>query len=125
MATQPGETDEYTLDDHVQAIEAHTTFIDNLIEHGAASSSDRQGGVGTQQNHGYLFNFVLANNNLKHPIPDSMSHLQAILLPIHKSTGYQVIGADVVDEQYPWRHDSVKLAHQLMESFKQVKSAKE
>ncbi|MCL4299646.1 MAG: uridine diphosphate-N-acetylglucosamine-binding protein YvcK [Anaerolineae bacterium] len=94
VATQPGETDGYSLDDHVQAIEAHANLS---------------------------FNFVLANNNLAHSVPEDMSHLQAIL-PIPPSDNrYAVIAADVVDEQHPWRHDPVKLADELMSWYKKFK----
>jgi uncharacterized cofD-like protein len=94
VATQPGETDGYSLDDHVQAIEAHANLS---------------------------FNFVLANDNLVHPIPADMSHLQAIL-PIPPSDNrYAVIAADVVDEQHPWRHDPVKLADELISWYKKIK----
>ncbi|GAB4413402.1 MAG: YvcK family protein [Anaerolineae bacterium] len=94
VATQPGETDGYSLEDHVQAIELHA-------------------------NAG--FNLVLANNNLSHPIPASMSHLHAILPTPARDNRYTVIAADVVDEQYPWRHDPLKLAYELMSWYKKNK----
>jgi uncharacterized cofD-like protein len=93
VATQPGETDKYTLDDHVQAIEAHTNIT---------------------------FPFVLANSNLTHPIPNAMNHLQPILPTPPSDNRYQVIKADVIDEQYPWRHDPTKLADQLMGWYKKI-----
>lgn len=114
VATQPGETDNYSLDHHVQAIEAHANLdyvIPEANEPGLAVSQKHA-------RHRYLFNFVLANNNLDHPIPDSMSHLQPILPTPPSHQGYQVIAADVVDELYPWRHDSIKLTDQLMKWFK-------
>lgn len=116
VATQPGETDNYTLDDHVNAIEVHTQIIDSFYEREIYSSSDTDK-LNTHHSKGYVFNYVLANNNLDYPIPPSMSHLQAILptRPTHK--GYQVIEADVVDEAYPWRHDHLKLAGQLMKWY--------
>lgn len=94
VATQPGETDDYSLEDHVQAIETHA-------------------------NAG--FNFVLANDNLDHPIPDSMSHLRAVFAAPARDNSYTVIPADVVDEQYPWRHDPLKLADELMSWYKKIK----
>jgi len=120
VATQPGETDNYTLDDHVQALEAHTAFVDNPLEHFGLQISEDTIPAATEQKNGYLFNFVLANNNLDYPIPESMSHLQAVLPAADNPTGYQVIGADVIDEQHPWRHASAKLAQQLMNSYKQA-----
>lgn len=93
VATQPGETDKYTLDDHAQAIEAHTNIT---------------------------FPFVLANSNLAHPIPDSMNHLQAILPTPPDDKRYEVIETDVIDEQHPWRHDPIKLADELMSWYKKI-----
>ncbi|MCB0154279.1 MAG: YvcK family protein [Anaerolineae bacterium] len=116
VATQPGETDNYTLEDHVQAIEAHTHFVDDIYKLNEGESL-----TGNQLPKGYLFDFVLANNNLDFPIPDSMSHLQAVLPPHANSQGYTVILADVVDNMYPWRHDFVKLANQLMGWYKTIR----
>lgn len=99
VATQPGETDFYTLDDHVQAIKTHTNIDDQ-----AYSSA--------------LFEFVLANSNLEHPIPAKMN-LQPVLPTSSPGKGYQVVAVDVVNEQYPWRHDPHKLANQLMSWYKQ------
>lgn len=121
VATQPGETDGYTLHDHVQAIEMHTSVVDNPLEQTFLHNTRAT----LPHNNGYLLDFVLANNNFAYPIPASMSHLQPVLLPEQNYAGYQIIGADVVDEQYPWRHSSEKLAQQLMAGYKQIISAKE
>jgi uncharacterized cofD-like protein len=116
VATQPGETDGYSLVDHIRAIEAHTNFIDDSYYAPEMGAGERP------RQPGYLFDFVLANNNLSRPIPASMSHLQAIRpLPEQVYDHYQVIEADVVDETYPWRHDSQKLANQLMAWYKTVR----
>jgi uncharacterized cofD-like protein len=113
VATQPGETDGYTLDDHVQAIEAHTLAIHSYSE-GPTIAPDA-----TRT----LFDYILVNNNLAFPIPKAMSHLQPILPapPKTKPYQYQVIGADVIDEQHPWRHDPSKLADQLMTWYKHAR----
>ncbi len=116
VATQPGETDGYSLDDHVQAIEAHT----NVIDHQLPVIENDTGFDQTRANHTNLFNFVLANNNLKHPIPASMN-LQPVSPTPHRNNGYTVIEADVVDEEHPWRHDSIKLANQLMVWYEKIK----
>ncbi len=111
VATQPGETDNYTLNDHIQAIEAHTSFFDNLLDDSTTLPVN---------NKGYLFDFVLVNSNFNYTIPTSMNHLQAITpVPVNPD-GYQIIGQDVIDELYPWRHDSTKLADQLIASYKQI-----
>ena len=116
MATQPGETDGYSVDNHMQAIRNHTSMVNNMtIEY---FDNPDQPFVEP-----YLFSHVLVNNNQSYPIPVSMSHLHPIVPPDSTSSvrGYQVIAADVIDEQYPWRHDSIKLANALMHWYKQFK----
>jgi uncharacterized cofD-like protein len=136
VATQPGETDDYSLDDHVQAIEAHTDtagfYVEELpgIENDETLQNSRNGmylGRFEQDSSMIrhkkkpLFDYVLANNNLAYTIPDEMSHLQPISASYPEGAGYEVIGADVVDEQHPWRHDATKLADQLMLWYKKKK----
>jgi uncharacterized cofD-like protein len=92
VATQPGETDGFTVGDHIQAIERH---------------------VGSG-----LFTFVLANNNLDHPLPADWGLTPvAIVTPV--DANYEMFVADVVDEQRPWRHDPSKLALVLMTMVEQ------
>jgi uncharacterized cofD-like protein len=92
VATQPGETDGFTVGDHVQVIERHV-------------------GLG-------LAPIVLANNNMDHPLPvDWELSPVTILTPV--DADYEVFAADVVDEQRPWRHDPSKLAHVLMTMVEQ------
>jgi uncharacterized cofD-like protein len=92
VATQIGETEDFVLGDHLQAIERHT-------------------GKG-------LFPFVLANNNFDHPLPETWT-LRPVFLQVPNKATYQVIAADVVGEQRPWRHDPSKLAHVLMTWYEQ------
>ena len=121
VATQPGETDGYTVDDHIQAIEAHTVGFAEAwsgtgLDDGQQSAAWPQG----QPAKPYLFDFVLANNRLDRPIPPSMN-LQPVSYAIPPGGGYQIIAADVVDEQHPWRHDSTKLAEALLTWYRQQK----
>ncbi|MDM8530277.1 YvcK family protein [Anaerolineales bacterium HSG25] len=101
VATQPGETDHYSVDDHVQVIERHTSFEGYYHKKS-------------------LFEFVLVNNNQKQAIPADMN-LQAILPEQPDQAQYKLIKVDVVDEQSPWRHDPIKLANQLMRWYKNYK----
>jgi uncharacterized cofD-like protein len=87
VATQRGETDGYTVGDHIAALEAHV-------------------GEG-------LFPIILVNDNLDvdfHP-PAGVELVQAEFPP---DTRHQVIAADLVDPARPWRHDSDKLAQALL-----------
>ncbi len=114
VATQPGETDNYSLDDHIQAIDEHTNMSESPFDDYPVLETGESTGLYQER---YLFDYVLANNNLTSPIPNHMSHLQAICPthPPHKR--YTVVEADVVDEDYPWRHDHVKLAKELMKWY--------
>lgn len=86
VATQPGETDGFDVGQHVSALQRHV-------------------GRG-------LFPFVLANRN---PTPSSeQPHLQPVALRYPANDGYKVIAADLSDRTAPWRHDSQKLAQQIM-----------
>ena len=90
VATQPGETDNYTVADHVATIIQHTSAK--------------------------CVNIVLANNNLAvHPVDDSI----ALVSPISSNDislfgDIQIITADLIDESKPWQHDSSKLAQAVM-----------
>jgi uncharacterized cofD-like protein len=92
VATQPGETDGFTVDDHVRVIERH---------------------VGSG-----LFSYVLANNNLDHPLPADWG-LTPVDLETPDQVDYELLDADVVDEARPWRHDPVKLAQFLIRMIEQ------
>jgi uncharacterized cofD-like protein len=86
LATQPGETDEYTVADHVDALLQHTPadFIDLVLANHNLSVSPETGGGHTR--------FVL-------PQPSPRVPMRAL---------------DLVDEARPWRHDSQKLGRAVV-----------
>ncbi len=89
VATQEGETDDYTVVDHVAALERHV-------------------GRG-------VFNIVLANNTYPPITPGSQTHY---VLPGSKDheiyRRYEVIETDLTDPQYSWRHSPAKLCKAIM-----------
>ncbi len=87
VATQRGETDGYTVGDHVAALERHV-------------------GPG-------LFPIVLANDNFDHAgsLPEGV---ELVRLDGSPGATYTLYTADLVDPARPWRHDSEKLAKALM-----------
>jgi uncharacterized cofD-like protein len=87
VANQPGETNGFTLGDHVAALERHV-------------------GRG-------VFSHVLANCR---PPPSLADHPEINPVPLIYEPGqdYQVLEADMMDEDNPWRHDPSKLARELM-----------
>jgi len=85
IATQKGETDLYSCYDHVRVLEEHV--------------GDR------------LFDIVLCNDNYEGRLLDDSQWVRADEKVLADS---RVRCADLVDNSYPWRHDSNKLAEILV-----------
>ena len=88
IATQPGETEAFSCYDHVRALEEH---------------------VGED-----LFDIVLCNDNYDGSLTDASHWVQA---DEKSRSDVRLYTADLVDFEYPWRHDSLKLAQVLMDLF--------
>jgi uncharacterized cofD-like protein len=86
IATQSGETDVYSCYDHVRALEEHV-------------------GEG-------VFNVVLCNDNYEGQLNEGSQFVRADEKTLADSRTHC---ADLADENYPWRHDSAKLAAALVE----------
>ena len=90
IATQPGETDNFSVEDHFAALEQHV-------------------GKG-------IFSHVFANDNYRVNFPaDSPSEM--VRARGNAPREYTVVFADSVDETKPWRHDPAKLAKMILEWF--------
>jgi uncharacterized cofD-like protein len=89
IATQPGETENYTVEDHILAIERHV-------------------GEG-------LLDVVIANNHYpeKNKGPNTI-YVQTGPADSPVNERYQIIYTDLTDNQHPWRHDSDKLREALL-----------
>jgi uncharacterized cofD-like protein len=85
VATQPGETDEYTCDQHVKALDDHV-------------------GRG-------LFDLVVANDRIENELADGLLPVQP---PTRDTTSIPCYCADLIDPERPWRHDAHKLAATLI-----------
>ncbi|NPV86566.1 MAG: YvcK family protein [Anaerolineae bacterium] len=88
IATQPGETDNYTSSTHLRMIEKH---------------------LGTR-----LFDMVICNCRQEGNLPSGVDWVR---LDEELEQNYAVYFADLVDDQNPWRHDSAKLAQVVMDLF--------
>lgn len=86
LATQPGETADYTVADHVDAIRQHVP--------------------------GDLLDVVVANDNFSIPADTGGGNTQFV--PIGPVQGTRMVACDLVDEARPWRHDSKKLARAVI-----------
>ncbi|MBI5825515.1 MAG: YvcK family protein [Chloroflexi bacterium] len=88
IATQSGETDSFTCHDHIRALEEH---------------------VG-----GDVFDVILCNDNY-----ESSLDLNSRWVHVDEKTrsDSRTYSADLVDDDHPWRHDSIKLAQALMDIF--------
>lgn len=88
IATQKGETDSYSCYDHARVVEEH---------------------IGED-----LFDVVLCNENYKGDPGVNSEWVRADEKTIADQRSYC---ADLIDDEHPWRHDSVKLAQALMDLF--------
>jgi len=88
IATQTGETDQYSCYDHVRALEEH---------------------IGED-----LFDVVLCNENHSVPLPAGTEWVRADQRTLTDSRAYC---ADLLDEDHPWRHDAGKLGETIMNLF--------
>lgn len=86
LATQPGETEGYSVAAHVDAIRRHVP--------------------------GDFLDIVLANNNLTVP-PETGGGDTHYVRP-EPPDGVMMIATDLVDEARPWRHDSAKLGRAIL-----------
>lgn len=86
IATQAGETDMFSVYDHVRALEEH---------------------IGES-----LFDIILCNDN---HVGNLSEDSQWVLIDEKTLTDSRVHCADLADESHPWRHDSSKLAKKLIE----------
>jgi uncharacterized cofD-like protein len=88
VATQHGETDHYSAADHVAAIARHA-------------------GAG-------LVDIVLANDRLDVNFSAAPQGVGELVQP-RALPGLRLVTADLIDVEYPWRHDSRKLARAVMD----------
>jgi uncharacterized cofD-like protein len=93
LATQPGETDNYNVADHVAAIEQHI--------------------IPDVQDGREIIDVVLANRNLS--VPPSAGGGYTVFVRPEGPENVPMVTADLVDEQRPWRHDSDKLSRAVLE----------
>jgi uncharacterized cofD-like protein len=89
LATQPGETDNYSVAEHVAAIREHIP--------------------------GDCLDLVLANDNLS--VSPDMGGGKTVFVNLEVPESVHVVTADLVDEERPWRHDTTKLAAAVMQLF--------
>ena len=94
VATQHGETDGYTVHDHVAALEKH--IGSNIID------------------------VVLSNARTDVKWVDAPEGVGEIVRTLTLDGSPRIMAADVIDEARPWRHDSVKLAQAVMQTYHEV-----
>ena len=95
VATQPGETDDFSVEDHFEALVQHV-------------------GKG-------IFSTVIANNNFSFSLPEH-SKSKAVRARDDENPDFEMILTDLVDESMPWRHDPHKLAKQIFKWYDARKS---
>ncbi len=86
LATQPGETDGYDCEDHIVALEEHV-------------------GMG-------IFDLVVANQQWQLSLPGKLRWVE---IENGAEDRHPIYQSNLVDQDYPWRHNSVKLAQILLD----------
>jgi uncharacterized cofD-like protein len=94
VATQHGETDGYTVHDHVAALEKH---------------------IGTN-----IIDVVLSNARTDVTWVNAPEGVGEIVRARTFDGPPRITAADVIDEARPWRHDSAKLAQAVMQTYHEV-----
>ncbi len=95
VATERGETDGFSLQDHVAALDRHTG--------------------------GPLFETVFANDNWRGVLPP-MARIEFVIpRGAESARDHEYVFADLVDETRPWRHDPEKLAREILNWYTQKK----
>ncbi len=90
VATQPGETDYYTVQDHVEAIQRH--IGDGMLQ------------------------YVLANGNFGHNIPAEWN-ANPVYANGPLPEGITIVVSDVVSQDNPLRHDPAKLSTAIVQTY--------
>jgi uncharacterized cofD-like protein len=88
VATQPGETDGFNCGDHVRSVE-------KVIGSGN-------------------FDIVICNDNCRGKLPKGIDY---VCVDDSLENDFAVYSGNLVDVDYPWRHDSVKLANSIMDLY--------
>jgi len=68
-----------------------------------------------------VFHHVLVNDNFDVKL-DPHPATELVSLDCEADGGYQVLSADVIDPQKPWRHDPQKLARSLMNFYLEIRN---
>ena len=90
VATQRGETDSFTVVDHIVALESHV-------------------GRG-------IFHYVIANNNIVSELPEDW-HSEPVRVFAGGTRDPRIVEMDVISEENRYRHDSAKLAAAIMRLY--------
>lgn len=90
VATEKGETTGYNCGDHIRVVEEHT------------SSG--------------LFDIVIANRRYEGSIPATIDWVR---IEPGLEEDYSIYAADLVDNLYPWRHDSAKLGQVILDLYQE------
>jgi uncharacterized cofD-like protein len=90
VATQPGETDGFSCNDHLLALEEHSV--------------------------GGMYDVIAVNENFSGNLPNNVDWVRTDDHTIH---GFAIYKSDLVDAVHPWRHDSKKIAEVILDLYQE------
>lgn len=112
VATQPGETDHFSVSDHMahlrkHAGEAFTAVLANANQHTPMDLPDDHQWVTLPE---HIREWVAAHGSYDTEVEVEDSAAGGSFM-------YQLFAGDLVDDERPWRHDSDKLAKRVLEIY--------
>jgi uncharacterized cofD-like protein len=90
VATQPGETEGFTCEDHIRVLNDHVA--------------------------GVIFDIVVFNDKFDRQLPPRTDWVKLVT---ETEAEYPIYKADLVDENQPWRHNSSKLAKAIIDLYQE------
>ncbi len=100
VATQRGETDGFSVGDHVRVLDAH---------------------LGES-----IFDWVVVNEYVPPDVKESLGDgVEMVLAGSKDGSLYRLWSADMADPEHPWRHNPTRLAEELLDLFAYANARKE
>jgi uncharacterized cofD-like protein len=90
VATQPGETDGFSCEDHLRALDEHSV--------------------------GGMYDVVAVNDNFSGNLPKNVDWVRT---KANESNNFAIYTSDLVDSIHSWRHDSHKLAEVILDLYQE------
>jgi len=120
VATQPGETEHFSVSDHMAHLRKHAGDAFTMV----LANANQQATTGLPDAHQWVTlpervkEWVSTNK-----VYDSVAEIEERMMGLE--VAYQLFTGDLVDDERPWRHDSDKLAARVLEIYSAFQAGKQ